>query len=138
MMPYPFLRRLKIAGIVAPMSFIVLVIVQGLLQPDYSHIAMPISALAAGRAGWLQNLNFLVSGALLAGFAISLHHTIRPTRFGLLGVVLLLVTCIGLWIMGLFPWINVNGDLIEPPGHVVGAVNCPASAEIGVPHAAGM
>ena len=47
--------QLAIAGMVAPVWFITLVIVQGLLQPDYSHVTMPISALAAWPAGWIQN-----------------------------------------------------------------------------------
>ena len=38
------------AGIAGPIWFTALVIVQGILQPDYSHIAMPISALAASPA----------------------------------------------------------------------------------------
>lgn len=113
---------LAIAGVVAPIWFITLVIIQALLQPDYSHIAMPISALAAWPAGWMQNLNFFVFGALMAAFAIGLHNAIRPTRFGLLGVALLLASCFGLWIAGLFPWNNVSGVPIEPPSHVVGAV----------------
>jgi hypothetical membrane protein len=113
---------LAIAGIVAPIWFITLVIAQGLLQPDYSHIAMPISALAAWPAGWMQNLNFFVFGALMALFAVGLHKAIRPTRFGLLGVALLVASCVGLWIAGLFPWINVSGVPSEPPSHVVGAV----------------
>jgi Protein of unknown function (DUF998) len=66
-----------------PISFITLVIVQGILQPDYSHIAMPISALAAWPAGWMQNLNFFVSATLTAAFTIGLHNGMRPTRFGL-------------------------------------------------------
>jgi hypothetical membrane protein len=114
--------RLAIAGVIAPIWFITLVIVQGIRQPDYSHIAMPISALAAWPAGWIQNLNFFVSGALLAAFAIGLHHAIRPTRPGSLGVALLLASCVGLWMVGLFPWIMVNGVPTEPPSHVVGAV----------------
>lgn len=114
--------RLAIAGVVAPIWFITLVIVQGILQPDYSHTAMPISALAAWPRGWMQNLNFFVSGALLAAFAIALHHAIRPTRLGLLGVALLLTSSVGLWTAGFFPWINVNGVPTETPSHVVGAV----------------
>ena len=125
------LIRLAVTGIVAPIWFIVLVTVSGLLQPDYSHVAMPISVLAAGRAGWLQNLNFFISGALLGGFTIGLHYAIRPTRLGLLGIFLLLGACLGLWIIALFPWMNVDGVLIEPPGHVIGAVITFLSAGVG-------
>ena len=41
-----------------------LVVVQGVLLPDYSHVRMSISALAAWPTGWIQTLNFYVSGAL--------------------------------------------------------------------------
>jgi hypothetical membrane protein len=84
----PNLARLALAGLIGPVLFITLVIVQGVLQPDYSHIGMPISALAAWPAGWIQNLNFLVAAALTAVFAIGLDHAIRPTRFGLAGILL--------------------------------------------------
>jgi hypothetical membrane protein len=114
--------RLAIAGIVAPIWFVTLVIIQGLLQPDYSHIAMPVSALAAWPAGWIQNLNFFVFGTLMAAFVIGLHNAIQPSRFGLSGIALLLASCVGLWMAGLFHWINVNGVPTETPLHVVGAL----------------
>jgi hypothetical membrane protein len=113
---------LAIAGIVAPIWFTTLVIAQGMLQPDYSHVAMPISALAAWPAGWIQNLNFFVVAALMAAFTAGLHNAIRPTRHGLAGIVLLLVSCVGLVLAGLFPWINVNGVAMETRPHVIGAV----------------
>ena len=43
----PRLLILAIAGIAGPILFTALVIVQGLIQLDYSHVALPISALAA-------------------------------------------------------------------------------------------
>jgi hypothetical membrane protein len=97
------------------------VIAQGILQPDYSHIAMPISALAAWPAGWMQNLNFFLLGTLNAAFTIGLHNAIRATRLGVIGIFLLLVSCLGILLAGLFPWINLNG-VPTAPQHVVGAV----------------
>jgi hypothetical membrane protein len=123
--------KLAIAGMVAPVWFITLVIVQGALQPDYNHISLPISALAAWPAGWIQNLNFFVSAVLLAVFAIGLNGAIRPTRFGFLGIALLLASSAGLWTVGVFPWINVNGVPTEPPSHAAGAVLTFMSASIG-------
>ncbi len=113
---------LLIAGIIGPIWFTTLVIVQGILQPDYSHIAMPISALAAWPAGWIQNLNFFVMGILTAAFTIGLHHAIRPTRFGVVGILLLLASCVGILMAGYFHWIKVNGVPTETRPHVVGAV----------------
>jgi Protein of unknown function (DUF998) len=85
--PLP-IRWLAIAGVIGPLFFIALVVAQGMLQPDYSHIAMPISALAAWPAGWMQNLNFFLLGTLNAAFTVGLHNAIRATRFGLIGILL--------------------------------------------------
>ena len=113
---------LAIAGIIAPIWFITLVVVQGIVHPDYSHIALPISALTAWPSGWIQRLNFYVTAALMAAFALSLHRTVRPTRFGLVGIVLLLASCAGIFLAGVFPWINVDGVPTETPQHVIGAI----------------
>jgi hypothetical protein len=126
------IARLAIAGMIGPVWFIALVIVQGILQPDYSHISMPISALAAWPAGWVQQVNFLVAAALTAAFTIGVHNAIRPTRFGLAGIALLLASCVGLGMAGLFSWVRVNGVLTEPPLHVVGAVLTFSGASTGL------
>ena len=126
------IARLAIAGMIGPVWFATLVIVQGILQPDYSHVAMPISALAAWPTGWMQNLNFLVTAALTAAFAIGVHGAIRPTRFGLVGIALVLASCVGLLVVGLFPWINVNGVPTETPPHAAGAILTFSAASIGL------
>ena len=122
MMTQRFSNRLALAGLIGPLLFTVLVIIQGLLQPDYSHIAMPISALAAWPYGWLQNLNFATTSLLHAAFVVSLHRAIPPARFGLAGIGLLLLTSVGLMTVAFAPWVRQNGELVEPPLHVLGAV----------------
>jgi len=122
----------SIAGLVAPIWFTTLVIVQGILQPDYSHIALPISALAAWPAGWMQCINFYVLGALMAAFTIAVQRSIQPTRYGRVGIALLFTSCVGLVIAGLFPWIMVNGVPTETKPHVVGAVLSFAGGSIGL------
>jgi hypothetical membrane protein len=107
---------------IAPVLFTLVVVAQGILQPDYSHVAMPISALAAWPAGWMQNLNFFVAATLLLAFTVGLHATLRPTRFGMVGIGLLLAGGAGLFMAGLFPWIDVNGVPTETPRHVLAAV----------------
>lgn len=114
--------RLWWAGIIGPILFTALVIAQGLLQPDYSHIAMPISALAAWPLGWLQNLNFAMFSLLLAAFTVGLHRAVEPTRYGWLGPALMLVSCAGIMLVAVFPWYR-NGDvMVESAPHVAGAV----------------
>ena len=41
-----------------PVLLSAVIIVQSLLQPDYSHLALPVRALAAWPTGWIQNLDF--------------------------------------------------------------------------------
>jgi hypothetical membrane protein len=115
-------RTLALAGIVVPALFTTLVILQGFLAPDYSHIALPISALAAWPAGWIQRLNFYVAGTLYVAFAIGLHSGVQRTRFGAAGIGLLILSGIGLVLAGIFSWRMVDGKPEEIPQHVVGAI----------------
>lgn len=113
---------LAIAGIIGPIWFMTLVIAQEALQPDYSPVALPISALAAWPAGWMQNLNFFVFGTLMAAFTVGLNGAIQPTRSGPAGILLSLLSCLGFYVAGLFPWIDVNGVPTETQEHIVGAI----------------
>jgi len=68
---------------------------------------------------------------LMAIFAIGVHRTVQPTRHGMLGIVLLFASCLGLMIAGLFPWIMVNGVPTETKPHVVGAILSFSGASTG-------
>jgi hypothetical membrane protein len=120
-----------IVGISAPIVFVIVLIVQTVLQPGYSHVTMPISALSALPSGWLQNVNFILSGALVAMFAIGLHLGVQPTRRGGIGPALLVLSGVGNVIVGAFPWKDVGGRLIEPTGHTLGVFLAFLSAGIG-------
>jgi hypothetical protein len=126
------MKALAVAGMLGPLGFITLVIAQGVLQPDYDHISMPVSALAAWPLGWLQKLNFFVAAALMAAFVVGLHAAILPTRFGIVGTTLLLGNAIGLFLAGLFPWIRVNGIPMETIQHAIAAILTFSSASIGL------
>lgn len=128
----PTTRTLALAGIVGPLWFTTLVIVQGVLQPDYSHVAMPVSALAAWPIGWMQNLNFYVAGALIAVFAAAVDRAVAPTALGWTGVGLLVTGGAGVVLSGLFPWTMVDGVATEPWTHVVGAVTAFAATGLGL------
>jgi hypothetical membrane protein len=119
------------AGIVMPFVFTIILIGQGLRQPGYSHVSMPISALSAHRGGWIQNVNFLVCGVLFIAFAIGLHLGVRPNRGGDTGPALLVLSGVGTVVIGMFPWRDVGGSFIEPTGHVVGVFMAFLGAGIG-------
>jgi hypothetical membrane protein len=125
-------KALALAGLIAPLAFTALVIVQGILQPDYSHMKMPISALAAWPAGWLQNLNFIVSGPLIMAFAVALHRAVLHTPWGQVGFALLLLGGAGVVLAGVFPWRMVDGVPTESAPHVVGAITTFAATGLGL------
>jgi len=105
---------LAAGGIAGPILFTTLVIAQGLLQPDYSHLALPISALAAWPAGWVQNLNFVAFGLLMTAYAIGLHVGVRPARAGVIGPALLVLSAVGLVVAGSLPWSRADGGFVVP------------------------
>ena len=102
---------LAIAGIVGPSMFVVVALVQSLLRPEHSLVADPISALAAGPSGWVQDVNFLLFGSLMIAYAIGLHLGVRPTRWGVLGLTFLGLSGVGLVWAGLFPATDATGAL---------------------------
>lgn len=124
-------RTLALAGVAGPVLFTVLVILQGLLIPAYSHVSLPISALEAWPTGWIQRLNFWVAASLNIAFVYGLHLAVQPARRGATGFPLLVVGGIGLALAGLFPWVMVNGVPTETPLHVVGAITTFAATGLG-------
>jgi hypothetical membrane protein len=129
----PLVSTLAFAGIAAPIVFTLVVILQGWLQPDYSHVALPISALAAWPAGWIQNANFYVFGVLTAGYAIGLHLGVHPSRRGLVGPAILVLSGAGIVLAGVFPWTrDGSGTLSVPTGHIVAAFLAFLGAGIGL------
>lgn len=93
--PRPVLVALAAAGIVGPVVFAVVAVVQGLLRPGYSFVAHPVVALVAGPTGWVQDINFVVLGAAMIAYAIGLHLGVHPTRWAVAGPTLFALSGIG-------------------------------------------
>jgi hypothetical membrane protein len=118
------IAALATAGVAGPLIFAVVALVHSLLRPDHSLLRHPVSALAAGPSGWLQNVNFLLFGVLMIAYAIGLHLGVRPTRWGLVGVMFLVLSGVGLMWGGVFPATDdtgaFDGDrLLHIPGFVM-------------------
>lgn len=111
---------LAAAGIAGPLIFTVVAVAHSLLRSDHSLVALPISALAVGPSGWVQNVNFVICGLLFLAYPIGLHLRIRQTRWGVVGPALLVVSGAGLVLAGLFPAVDASGNLTyDSLGHTV-------------------
>lgn len=67
------------------------VMLEGLLRPDYHVSTMFISELALGSRGSVQILNFIVSGLSILLFAMGVAFAFGTTRAGRIGVTLLVI-----------------------------------------------
>jgi hypothetical protein len=90
---HSLLSALALAGIAGPIIFAVVDLMHSLLREDHSLWEHPVSALAAGPSGWIQNVNFLLFGSLMIAYAIGLHLGVGSSRRGV-----------------------VVGGLVRPPG----------------------
>jgi hypothetical membrane protein len=121
-----------VAGIVGPVMFVTLAFVQSLLRPEHSLIADPISALAAGPNGWVQNVNFLQFGFLMILHALGLHYRLPAARRGVLGTGFLVLSGFGLMWAGLFPATSASGGFEDRALHVPGFIMTFSGAGTGL------
>lgn len=102
-------KPLLYAGVIGPLLFIVVFLIEGLTRPGYSAWRHYVSQLATGPGGWVQVVNFLVCGALVIAFAIGLRLSSNaiaaPILLGFFGT--------GLLVAGAF---STDPALGYPPG----------------------
>jgi hypothetical membrane protein len=81
------LELLAICGIIGPIFFTTVVIILGAIQPGYSHVTQPISALGAVGApnAVVQDINFVVTGVLTLAFAFGIHRGISGGKGSRIG-----------------------------------------------------
>jgi hypothetical membrane protein len=107
------IAALAAAGIAGPIIFAVVALVQSVLRQDHNLVAHPISALAVGTSGWVQNANFLLFGLLMIAFAVGLHLGVHPSRWGVVAFAFLVLSGIGLMWGGVFPATDSTGAFDE-------------------------
>ena len=106
-------RRLLRAGVLAGPLFVVTVTAQMLVRDGYDLLQHPLSMLALGEGGWVQSLNFVISGILSLAFAAGLVRVLRsgPGRHAI--PALLSLYGAGLVLGGIF---TADPALGFPPG----------------------
>ena len=72
------LRLYLWAGIVGPILFVLIFTIDGALTPGYSALSEVVSFLELGPTGWIQSLNFILTGLLLILFALGFFQWMRP------------------------------------------------------------
>jgi hypothetical membrane protein len=69
-----------VAGVIAPILFTELVIIESALRPGFNQISEEISLLGVGSYEIIQNLNFVITGSLRILFALGLARAMAGRR----------------------------------------------------------
>jgi len=115
--------KLLWCGIVSGPLFITTILIQGMVRADYNPIRHPGSSLAIGELGWIQTLNFIITGLLLVLFAVAIWKALRVSRPSTWGPLSIALVGLGLLGAGLFVTDPVSGyplgtpDIIAQPSH---------------------
>jgi hypothetical protein len=109
MNPRPIIDRVILGlACAGPLLFFGVATAEGFLRAGYDPILQPISALALGPRGWVQQLNFALFAASLFAFAVVLRAQLRPGVASIAGPGVFVLMAIGVALAGIFP--------IDPPG----------------------
>jgi len=56
--------------------FVIVFLIEGSLRENYDVLRQPVSALAIGKRGWVQQANFIVVGILMFAYAFGLNRAL--------------------------------------------------------------
>jgi hypothetical membrane protein len=95
-------RALFWCGIVGPLLFVVVFLIEGAVRPGYNALRYPVSSLAIGATGWIQAANFFVAGLGIMACAVALRVTLRPLGRAVWGPLMMGIAGLGLFCAGIF------------------------------------
>lgn len=110
-------RALLACGVAGGPFFYVLAIGQILTRPGFDIRRHAISLLSLGDLGWIQNVNFAVTGALTIACALGVRRMLAGGRAGTWGPVLIGIFGAGTLLAGFF---HADPGLGFPPGAPAG------------------
>ena len=100
---YSLVTKLLIAcGVVGPLLFILVFLIEGATRPGYSQWRNFVSSLSLGNQGWMQIANFLICGICILCFALGLRQVFRSGKGAVWGPLLLGIFGLSLIIAGIF------------------------------------
>lgn len=113
-------RFFALCGIIAPILFLLVVIVASLIRPGYSQTFNFISDLGVGPYAVIQNINFIIFGLLSMGFALGLRATLPAPHGRALkaGIWFVIIFSLGILFAGFFP----EDYLSQVPHNLVSAL----------------
>lgn len=89
-------------GVIGPLLFIVVFLIEGATRPGYIAWRTDVSYLALSNQGWEQIANFIVCGSLCIAFAVGLRRIWRTGKASVWGPLLVGLFGLGLVIAGVF------------------------------------
>jgi len=107
-------RLLLFCGVLGPLVFVLVFLVEGALRPGYDAWRTTISTLSWGPRGWIQIADFEVFGVLMLGFAVGVRPALRGGSAAWSAPVLFAVMGLGLITAGMFATDPILG---YPPGY---------------------
>ncbi|HET7419052.1 MAG TPA: DUF998 domain-containing protein [Candidatus Dormibacteraeota bacterium] len=102
-------RSLLGYGVLAGPLYVVVALVQAALRPGFDLLHDDVSLLANGAWGWVQVLNFVVTGACVAAFAVGAARALAGRPAGTWAPRLLALYAVGLIAAGIFVADPMNG-----------------------------
>lgn len=115
------LRRLALVGMVGPVVWWLLIIINGAITPGYSHVSDFMSTLGGVGAPYaiIQRVNFAVLGGSILTLGLGLHRWFGDGRRPKVGTLLLGVFGIGVILAGVFPENTADPDSLTNVLHDV-------------------
>jgi hypothetical protein len=110
-------RALLACGVAGGPFFYVLAIGQILTRPGFDIRRHAISLLSLGDLGWIQNINFAVTGAVSIACAVGVRRALGGGRGGTWGPILIGIFGAGTLLAGFF---HADPGLGFPPGAPAG------------------
>ena len=95
-------RWLLTGGVIGPVLFVQVFLVEGWTRSGYDPTTMYVSLLSLSDQGWQQIANFLVNGVLIAGGAVGLRSVLRDGPGSRWGPILIGVAGVSLVVGGIF------------------------------------